>query len=128
MDEAASLNSPPGVGKTGLTDQTCLRPYSSNWHDPFFMPYRTTRPFQPVSRDASDTAPACRPARSLRSGAAPAIRTGGSMDFHGFGVSKEERYFEDYTPGAVHEFGEVTVGHDDIIAFGRQFDPQPWLK
>ncbi len=46
------------------------------------------------------------------------------MDLHGFVVPREERYFEDYQPGAVHEFGAVTVAEEDIIAFGRQFDPQ----
>ena len=48
------------------------------------------------------------------------------MELHGFGVPKEERYFEDYKPGALHEFGAVTVAEEDIIAFGRQFDPQPF--
>ncbi|MCX5873800.1 MAG: MaoC family dehydratase [Deltaproteobacteria bacterium] len=38
----------------------------------------------------------------------------------------EERYFEDYIPGAVHEFGSVTVDEDEIIDFGKRFDPQPF--
>jgi len=46
------------------------------------------------------------------------------MDFQGFGVPVEDRYFEDYLPGSVHEFGAVKVDEKDIIAFGRQFDPQ----
>lgn len=36
-----------------------------------------------------------------------------------------ERYFEDYEPGAVHEFGSVTVSEAEIIEFAGRFDPQP---
>jgi acyl dehydratase len=35
-----------------------------------------------------------------------------------------DRYFEDYPPGAVYEFGEVAVAAEDILAFARRFDPQ----
>jgi acyl dehydratase len=35
-------------------------------------------------------------------------------------------FFEDLLPGAVQEFGSITVSRDDIIAFARQFDPQPF--
>ena len=42
----------------------------------------------------------------------------------GFKTPVEDRYFEDYVPGSVHEFGSITVKEEDIIAFGRQFDPQ----
>ena len=41
-----------------------------------------------------------------------------------FSVSIENRYFEDYEPGAVYEFGTITVGEADIIEFARRFDPQ----
>jgi acyl dehydratase len=37
-----------------------------------------------------------------------------------------ERYFEDYLPGAVHEFGRVAVSAADIVAFAERFDPQPF--
>ena len=33
-------------------------------------------------------------------------------------------YLEDYHPGEVREFGARTVGQDEIIAFGTEFDPQ----
>jgi acyl dehydratase len=36
----------------------------------------------------------------------------------------KNRYFEDYLPGAVHEFGSITVEEDEILQFGRRFDPQ----
>ena len=42
-----------------------------------------------------------------------------------FTRSIEERYFEDYVPGAVHECGSIAVGEDEIISFARRFDPQP---
>jgi acyl dehydratase len=36
----------------------------------------------------------------------------------------DDRYFEDYIPGHVQEFGSLTVTESEIIAFARQFDPQ----
>ena len=36
------------------------------------------------------------------------------------------RYFEDFTPGQVIELGQRTIEKDEIIAFARQFDPQPF--
>ncbi len=41
-----------------------------------------------------------------------------------FAIPVEDRYFEDYEPGTVHEFGTITVEEADIIEFGRRFDPQ----
>ena len=41
-----------------------------------------------------------------------------------FSTSPQERYLEDYVEGAVHEMGPVTVSEEEIIRFGRQFDPQ----
>lgn len=38
----------------------------------------------------------------------------------------EDRYFEDYQPGAVHEFGSITIREIEIIEFARRFDPQPF--
>ncbi|MFD7705970.1 MaoC family dehydratase [Streptomyces sp. NPDC059785] len=35
-----------------------------------------------------------------------------------------ERYFEDYRPGSVHEFGSITMTEDDILRFAGEFDPQ----
>jgi acyl dehydratase len=36
-----------------------------------------------------------------------------------------ERYFEDFVPGSVHEFGPVVVDEAEIIEFARRYDPQP---
>jgi acyl dehydratase len=36
------------------------------------------------------------------------------------------RYWEDYELGATYELGSRSVGEDEIIAFARQFDPQPF--
>jgi acyl dehydratase len=41
-----------------------------------------------------------------------------------FKVPVAQRYLEDYEPGSIHEFDEITVGEADIIDFGRRFDPQ----
>jgi len=35
-----------------------------------------------------------------------------------------ERYFEDYTPGAVFTSGAIAVSEAEIIDFARQYDPQ----
>jgi acyl dehydratase len=36
------------------------------------------------------------------------------------------RYFEDYAPGLVVDCGSFHLDEDQIIAFGRQYDPQPF--
>jgi len=43
-----------------------------------------------------------------------------------FKIPREDRYFEDYVTGVVHEFGGVEVVEDEMIAFARRFDPQPF--
>lgn len=35
-------------------------------------------------------------------------------------------YLEDFTAGQIHQLGSAKVSADEIIAFGRQFDPQPF--
>ena len=41
-----------------------------------------------------------------------------------FAQPRHDRYFEDYAPGAVYEFGSVTVTQAEIIDFAKRFDPQ----
>ena len=41
-----------------------------------------------------------------------------------FTVPVEERYFEDYVAGSVHEFGSIAVEQDEVISFAQRFDPQ----
>jgi acyl dehydratase len=41
-----------------------------------------------------------------------------------FHVPVENRYFEDYLVGSVHEFGSIAVEQDEVIAFAKRFDPQ----
>ncbi len=36
----------------------------------------------------------------------------------------KERYFEDYIPGTVYEYGEIRVDEAEILEFARRFDPQ----
>ena len=38
----------------------------------------------------------------------------------------QDRWFEDYEPGAVHDLGSVVVDEQEVIAFARKFDPQPF--
>lgn len=35
-------------------------------------------------------------------------------------------YWEDFPAGSVREFGHKTVGRDEVLAFAREFDPQPF--
>ena len=46
------------------------------------------------------------------------------MTLHSFASPPDDRYFEDYTPGDVYEFGTITVTESEIIEFAKQFDPQ----
>jgi acyl dehydratase len=41
-------------------------------------------------------------------------------------VPVEERYFEDYITGSVHQFGSIVVTEAEVIAFAQRFDPQPF--
>ncbi|MFP2905877.1 MaoC family dehydratase [Pyxidicoccus sp. 3LFB2] len=36
------------------------------------------------------------------------------------------RYFDDFQPGEVGEHGPYVVSREEIIAFAKQFDPQPF--
>jgi acyl dehydratase len=38
----------------------------------------------------------------------------------------DQRWFEDYVPGTTAEFGPLQVAEDDVVDFGRRFDPQPF--
>ena len=38
--------------------------------------------------------------------------------------SPGSRYFEFYEPGSVHEFGSIRVTEEEVLEFGRRFDPQ----
>jgi acyl dehydratase len=42
-----------------------------------------------------------------------------------FATPADRRYFEDYLPGAVYEYGHATVTETEIIEFATRFDPQP---
>ena len=42
-----------------------------------------------------------------------------------FAAPIDDRYLEDYVPGAVYEYGYVTVSETEILDFARKFDPQP---
>lgn len=41
-----------------------------------------------------------------------------------FSVSIDDRYFEDYLPGSVYEFGSIIAKQDEIIDFNERYDPQ----
>lgn len=41
-----------------------------------------------------------------------------------FSTAIDDRYFEDYVPGAVFCFGDMEVSAEEIVEFGRRYDPQ----
>ncbi len=41
-----------------------------------------------------------------------------------FSAPPENRYFEDYVAGAVHEFGTIAIEEAEMIAFAKRYDPQ----
>jgi acyl dehydratase len=41
-----------------------------------------------------------------------------------FSVPINERYFEDYVPGPVFEYGPIAVTEAEVIDFAKKFDPQ----
>jgi len=40
-----------------------------------------------------------------------------------FKTTAINRYFEDYHPGAVHEFGSIKVDEQEVLDFGRRYVP-----
>ena len=45
------------------------------------------------------------------------------MSRSSFTTSPDNRYFEDYVTGAVHEFGSIAVEEKEILDFGKRFVP-----
>ncbi len=45
------------------------------------------------------------------------------MNKSSFTSSPDNRYFEDYIVGAVHEFGSISVEEQEVLDFGRRFVP-----
>lgn len=43
-----------------------------------------------------------------------------------FAAPIDDRYFEDYIAGHIHEFGSIGVTEEEIIEFARRYDPQPF--
>ncbi|MFA6220773.1 MAG: MaoC family dehydratase [Desulfomonilaceae bacterium] len=43
-----------------------------------------------------------------------------------FATPIDQRYFEDYAQGSVHEFGSIAVEEAEMISFASRFDPQPF--
>jgi acyl dehydratase len=46
------------------------------------------------------------------------------MNTSDFPTPITDRYFEDYRPGFVGEYGSLTVSEDEVIEFAKRFDPQ----
>jgi acyl dehydratase len=41
-----------------------------------------------------------------------------------FAHAIDDRYFEDYVEGEVHDCGSIAVDADEIVAFAKRYDPQ----
>jgi len=52
----------------------------------------------------------------------PATTTLSDTDF---ATPVHDRYFEDYVPGSVYEYGSITVTEAEVLRFAGEFDPQP---
>lgn len=48
------------------------------------------------------------------------------MNLSTFATPVDQRYFEDYVQGSVHEFGSIAVEEAEMISFASRFDPQPF--
>jgi acyl dehydratase len=46
------------------------------------------------------------------------------MNTSDFSSPITDRYFEDYQPGFIAEYGSITVDEHEVIEFARRFDPQ----
>jgi len=46
------------------------------------------------------------------------------MKISTFNNTTQERYLEDFVEGTVYEFGPATITEEEIILFGKSFDPQ----
>lgn len=40
-----------------------------------------------------------------------------------FTTNPDDRYFEDYVTGSVHEFGSIVVTEEEVLEFGKRFVP-----
>jgi len=49
--------------------------------------------------------------------------TGKTMNNSSFTKSPDNRYFEDYVAGSVHEFGPIAVEENEVLDFGKRFVP-----
>ena len=47
-----------------------------------------------------------------------------NMINNAFSKPADDRYFEDYVPGAVYEFGSIRAEEEEMIQFARRYDPQ----
>ena len=45
------------------------------------------------------------------------------MNSASFANPPDSRYFEDYIPGAVHEFGSIFVDEQEVLDFGKRYVP-----
>ncbi len=41
-------------------------------------------------------------------------------------VPPKQRFFEDFQPGEVLEFGDYLITEDEIVEFAKRYDPQPF--
>jgi len=45
------------------------------------------------------------------------------MNRSSFTTAVDNRYFEDYVAGSIHEFGPIAVELDEVVSFGKRFVP-----
>jgi acyl dehydratase len=87
-----------------------------------------TKPAAPTPVGPATTAsPAATASDAAAASAATASAADSSTKSLGadFTVPADERYYEDYEPGSVYEYGHVGVTAAEIVEFAERFDPQP---
>lgn len=51
-------------------------------------------------------------------------QTGAKPTLSEFFCPIDDRYLEDYVQGAVYRFGEIAVTSEEVVEFGKRYDPQ----
>lgn len=61
-----------------------------------------------------------------RTASAPRLTAGTTtpLSYTDFVTPVEDRYFEEYAPGAVYVYGSITMAREDILRFADEFAPQ----
>lgn len=112
--EARNLQSRPDVGLSKMLFEVLNQNGDTALNVTTNQLMRRRRPGPPVEASARDSKPVRVAEQNLWDGPAQS------------GAPRHGNYFEDQVVGEVQDLGGHTFGRDEIIAFAKQFDPQPF--